>query len=642
MPTDLKATEARVIVKFRADSPTETQPSRAFTPQSARAQHLSASLRQVLTAGRMVGPHTQVMRASTLTSQALADQLSAVPEVEYAVVDHVRFPLSSTLPGVATIPPNDPLYQQSNNPAVGQWYLRAPAGAVVSSIDAMTAWRVSTGLNANSQPQIVAVIDSGVRPDHPDLVDKLLPGYDMIGDDSESGVASYITANDGTGRDNDAADPGDGLTQADIDAHPQIFPQPLCPVSDSTWHGTEVSGLVGAEANNGIGIAGLGWFTKVLPVRVLGRCGGYDSDIIAGMRWAAGLPHGDDPRDSTVPTNPNPARILNLSLGGPGPCEASYQDVMSALTAQNVLVVIAAGNSYGGSVNTPARCSGVLAVGGVDHSGYKAAYTDLGPEVALSAPSGDVPVNGVSAYPMVTTSNSGVLGPSASIYTSSTVRPSFGTSFSTPLVAATAALLLAKEPTLTPDELSHLMTRTTRAFPGVIAGHNACVDPASNASLGAQAGCACTSTTCGSGMLDAGAALTLLDEGFARIEATPAAPSVNQSVSLKATMLGQALPNTYSWRVLNSSGDPLPTLLNSNAQTATFTPVTAGTVTVELTVVDTLNRIHANTKTLTISPPLPSSGGGYSSGLFLGLLGLAGIGALGLRWRPKGGGSMLG
>ncbi|MDP0977458.1 S8 family serine peptidase, partial [Klebsiella pneumoniae] len=85
-------------------------------------------------------------------------------------------------------------------------------------------------------------------------------------------------------------------------------------ISNSSWHGTRVSGLIAASSNNGRGMSGVGWGLKILPLRVLGKCGGYDSDIIAAMKWAAGI------AIPGVPANANKAKVLNMSLGGSGSC----------------------------------------------------------------------------------------------------------------------------------------------------------------------------------------------------------------------------------------------------------------------------------------------------------------------------------
>ena len=158
---------------------------------------------------------------------------------------------------------------------------------------------------------VVAVLDTGIRYEHPDLKTvalggNLLPGYDMIAD--------VDVANDGGGRDADPSDPGDWLTLAEVNQAGGPFFQCDTVASDSSWHGTQTSGLIGALTNNGVGIASVGRTVRVLPVRVLGKCGGFDSDIAAGIRWAAGL------AVAGVPTNPTPAKVINMSLGGSGAC----------------------------------------------------------------------------------------------------------------------------------------------------------------------------------------------------------------------------------------------------------------------------------------------------------------------------------
>src|ERR1700730_13364345 len=145
----------------------------------------------------------------------------------------------------------------------------------------------------------------------------------------------------------DASDPGDWVTQADL-AKPECSSGTA---GNSSWHGTRVSGLLGALSNNGTGIAGVTWSAWLLPVRVLGKCGGLDSDIVAGMLWAAGIPV------SGAPNNPYPARIENMSLGGTGSCPRLYADVIAQLTAKGVLVVASAGNE-GGAGGRGAHCAG--------------------------------------------------------------------------------------------------------------------------------------------------------------------------------------------------------------------------------------------------------------------------------------------
>ena len=204
---------------------------------------------------------------------------------------HFRLPPSDLFS--LTLAVSDPLYAGGSgfSPASGQWYLRSASSTLVSAINAETAWSLTTG----SAGVLVAVLDTGVRWNHPDLDGKLVGGYDFI---SES-----VIANDGDGRDSNPADPGDWISSTENSSDATLKG---CGVSDSSWHGTQMAGLIGASTNNASGMAGLGRHVRVLPVRVLGKCGGYDSDIIAGMRWAAGLTVPSAPGSPTM-SAPHPA-----------------------------------------------------------------------------------------------------------------------------------------------------------------------------------------------------------------------------------------------------------------------------------------------------------------------------------------------
>ena len=191
------------------------------------------------------------------------------------------------------------------------------------------------GITVGSAGIVVAVLDTGVRFDHPDLLPvasggNLLPGYDMISD--------VDTANDGNGRDADASDPGDWLTQAEISKVGGPFYQCDTSPENSSWHGTQTAGLIAALTNNGVGMASVGRNVRVLPVRVLGKCGGFDSDILAGMRWAAGQ------AVPGVPANQNPRAVISMSLGGDGACDVAYHDAVNQINAAGAVVVVAAGN----------------------------------------------------------------------------------------------------------------------------------------------------------------------------------------------------------------------------------------------------------------------------------------------------------
>ncbi len=495
---------ARVIVKLKADSPLlRVQGIAAGTVEVSRAQGLGARLGLPLRTGATVAERTQVMFADGIGSDALAERLSQAADVEYAVPDRRKRHFAA---------PNDPLYAAGvggNGPAVGQWYLRAPSGAVTSSLDIEAAWSVTTG----NPSIVVAVLDTGVRFDHPDLLavaagGNLLPGYDMISD--------VDVANDGDGRDADASDPGDWVTQAESAKVGGPFYQ--CAPEASSWHGTQTAGLIGAVTNNGVGMASVGRNVRVLPVRVLGKCIGFDSDIIAGMLWAAGL------AVPGVPANPNRAQVISMSLGGNDPCTAPYQDAVNRINAAGTTIVVAAGNTAN-AVAAPANCAGVIAVGGLWHVGTKGGTSSVGPEVAISAPMGNCVNTAAGApclYPILSTWNSGTTTPKNSIYTDS-IKWFVGTSFSTPLVAGTVGLMLSAQPSLTPYQVRLLLQATARAFP-TAGGDNGdgtavlqCTAPQRDF-LGnpiAQAQCYCTTDTCGAGMLDAGAAVAAARAGVA-------------------------------------------------------------------------------------------------------------------------------
>ena len=292
------AAPGRVIVKFKAGSPLVRLQALSVASDGGaeRAAALGERAGLSLRTGASLSAASQVVMADGLSSEALAARLSAQADVEYAVVDRRRR---------AFAVPNDPLYRTggTTGPASGQWYLQAPSATVPSAINAESAWDTTLGSNAIT----VAVLDTGVRFDHNDMTPveaggNLLRGYDF--------VANLDTANDGDGRDADASDPGDWITAAENAATGGPFAD--CGVSSSSWHGTEVSALIGANTNNSLGMASVGRSARVLPVRVLGKCGGFDSDILAGMRWAAGL------AVPGVPVNTTPARVINMSLGGEG------------------------------------------------------------------------------------------------------------------------------------------------------------------------------------------------------------------------------------------------------------------------------------------------------------------------------------
>jgi serine protease len=608
----LPPVEGEVIVKFKADAGTvrshalaaRAEASAVRSALTGRASALGARMGRTLEAGAAAGERTQVVRASGMGAAALAAQLAADPDVEYAVPNQ-RARIAAA--------PNDPYYLVgpavsggAGGPVSGQWYLRAPNTTVVSSIDIEAAWSLTTG----SPAIVVAVLDTGVRKEHPDLSGRLLDGYDF--------VSNATVAGDGNGRDADASDPGDYLTTSEILAD-SLLPSnqqnfKSCTDSLSSWHGTSTASLVGAATNDRFGMAGTAPGVKILPLRVLGKCGGVESDILAAMRWAAGLPVDGMAR------NPNPAKVLNLSLGG-GTCDAAYQAAVNEVIAAGVVIVAAAGNDDGRAVEAPASCAGVIGVAGLRHAGTKNGFSSLGPEVVIAAPGGNCvdTTGGACLYPILAATDTGSTTPVRSSWTDS-FNYTLGTSFSSPLVAGVVGLMLSRDDRLTPAQVRTKLTLTARPFPSSSSDPSVPVCQAPSASR--QAECHCTTSTCGAGMLDAGAALASVGVTgpTARIAVTPAAPTALSPVLLSgsgSTPNGNAAITGYQWSVTDAGGIAA-TISNATSASANWTPAAAGTYTVSLAVSDGLANIGLATQTVTVAPaPVttpPVTGGGGSGG----------------------------
>lgn len=349
-------------------------------------------------------------------------------------------------PGVASVEPD--LWMTAgvlpNDTYAAQlWGLLGAADGSAYGIDARAAWGTTTGAGVT-----VAVIDTGLAA-HSDLAGQSVAGYDMI---SDVGIA-----NDGDGRDGDASDPGDWMDG----------------VAASSWHGTHVAGTIAALAGNGIGVFGGAPGVKIQPVRVLGVGGGYSSDIADGIRWAAG---GSVPG---VPANATPARVLNLSLGGPSAsCPAEFSSAIDAAKSLGAVVVVAAGNDAidAGGV-APANCPDALAVAAIDQTGLRASFSNFGPAVDLAAP-------GVGIVSTIDDGATGPVGPTYAAYD--------GTSMATPHVALSAALVAAAYPSLSPAAVEAVLDGTVMPF----------------AADATSAGCAARG--CGRGIVNVGTAFSAL------------------------------------------------------------------------------------------------------------------------------------
>ena len=428
------------IVKLRDPSPGQIVRS---------IQEVSASSAVNLTYSRQMSGSSHVVKIpkklKKLDADALARLIALHPNVASVEPDRRMHP---------QLLPNDPMYAQ-------QWHYHEPAGG----INLPPAWDLTTG----SSSIVVAVIDTGIRP-HVDLAGRVLPGYDFIAD--------LTTANDGNGRDADPSDPGDFG----------------CGRSSSSWHGTHVAGTIGAASNNSSGLSGINWGSKILPLRVLGVCGGYTSDIVDALRWASGI------SIPGAPLNTTPARVANLSLGGAnGGCSTTFQNAVNDVIARGMVVVVSAGNSNtDASTFEPASCAGVVAVSATGRSGDRASYSNFGAKVAIAAPGGSGS-NGV-----LSTLNAGLTAPGADSYAYYQ-----GTSMSAPHVSGTASLMLSVNPALTPAQVRQILQSSARRFP-------------------TGTGADCSTAACGAGIVDAGAAVVA---ARAAASPTPTPGSVNVALA---------------------------------------------------------------------------------------------------------------
>lgn len=495
-----------LIVKLK-DAPAHERA--AQLSESARAAH-TERLHRLLQTERMTEARTRPAgrdaqhlnfgrRLSEAEARAMAERLRARPEVEW-VEPNTRERLLQAAPT-----PNDVYFPYVSPTDLGQWWLRPDGETTGNQLPSFgapgvqNAWALQTG-----QPTaVVAVLDTGITS-HVDLAGRVLAGHDFVSD------VEY--ANDGNGRDADPSDPGDWVSQADVTGNPALFGD--CPVQPSSWHGTIISGIVAAATNNTIGVAGISWNGRVLPVRVAGKCGATVLDITDGMRWAAGLPV------PGAPTNPNPARIVNVSFGGSAACGSLYQSTVDELASLGVVVVAAAGNEQG-AVTRPASCSGVVGVAALARDGLKASYSNFGPQVTIATVGGDPGVDDG----LLTLINTGTQAPGADGYGNV-----FGTSFATPVAAGVVNLMLSTNPQLSVAQVINGLRTTARPHVQSSTGVPAC-------SSSARAVCVCTTSTCGAGVLDADAAVR-----YAASPSSPSAPRDDGGGALgPAWLLGLAL-----------------------------------------------------------------------------------------------------
>ncbi len=532
----------RFIVKYRQGTPeaaSVTNLQKTLKDDSVQANQLIQSAR--LQSGvqtksfkplaiahfRRMSLGADVISASQKLDRASATilmrQIAKNPNVEYVEVDRLNH---------ISLTPNDPGYSQ-------QWGYQGGNGG----IKANEAWDITSGAGS-----VIAILDTGITS-HSDLNANILPGYDFIIDTAVS--------NDGDGRDSNPADPGDWTTAGSCYSG--------SPASNSSWHGTHVAGTVAALTNNSVGVAGTAFGAKIVPVRVLGTCGGYDSDIADAMIWASGG------TVAGIPANANPADVINLSLGGSGACGATSQAAINTAVANGTTLAIAAGNGNANvSGSSPANCANVVAVGSITSTGARSSFSNYGAGVDVAAP-------GSTIY---STMNAGTQAPGGQTYVNYS-----GTSMATPHVAGVVALVQARRNALglaqyTPAEMEALLKSSARAFPST------------------------PSQPIGAGILNAKAAVDAAGGGPANV-----APTANFSSStsgLTATFTDSSTDSdgsiaSRSWNFGDST--------TSTATNPSKTYSAAGTYSVSLTVTDNGGLTNTVTKSVTVA----TSGGNVLS-----------------------------
>jgi serine protease len=519
-PASPEATD-QFIVKFK--EPAAAGPALRTESYGKLARNLGVAVSDV----RATAAGARVLRAerplSTGETEKALAALTADPAVEYAEPD-VRMYAAAT--------PNDPSYPQ-------QWALHTGSGAMMIG----DAWTATQGAGA-----VVAVIDTGITS-HSDLNANVLPGYDMMSDPADS--------RDGNGRDASARDEGD-WTSAGMCGDGRA-------ASPSSWHGTMVAGIIAAVSNNGIGTSGVAPQAKILPVRALGPCGGYASDITDGIVWAAGG------SIAGLPVNPNPARVINLSLGATAPCSPTFQNAINFAVARGAAVVAAAGNENAlASSSSPSNCQNVVSVAAVARSGQLAPYSNYGPAVDIAAPGGDL---AASTYDgILVPFNTGTQAASAEGY-----AVTEGTSMAAPHAAGLAALLMARlGDQATPANVETRLKATATKYAW-----------------------ACVTKTCGSGVLNAAAALNFQTDR----DITGSTPAVgggavvgNSLWTVAGTWTPSDITYSYQW---NRNGTAIP---GAQAYGYQVQPADVGAT---LTVTVTGSRFFGNSVSLTSGPTAP-------------------------------------
>jgi len=550
----------QLVIRLRDD----VTSGRLVRPSSARLELLSNRAGERLIYRRPTADLSHVLRLDEplqrVAAERVAQRLRLDPSVASVEIDEYVFPF---------LTPTDPFWTDSREVL---WHLKAPTAQRPGGANLPEAWDTAVGRNVT-----VAVIDSGITT-HLDLDTNIIRGHDFISADADG---RFLVANDGDGRDADPADPGDWIDDSDLAKTVFSGGSSPCKKANSSWHGTHVAGTIGAVTGNGAGIVGVAHEAKILAIRALGKCFGYGSDITDAIRWAAGAqPVSGTWTELGIPTNSNPARVINLSLGSTSSsCSSSRQNAITAARALGAVVVAATGNDSRATISSPANCIGVIAVTAHTVEGDKAVYANHGVGTTLSAPGGgSCTTSALNCLPqsdsgaagtlwrlITSTTNSGTTSPGAIAYSGKS-----GTSMATPHVSGVAALLISAMPTLTVESVRQLLTSSVREFP---AG-TFCAGKVDN--------------PCGAGMLDATRAMQRLAALTPTVTASANAAVVENGSTV--TLTGTATPKaggnlnlTYRWQQITGA---TATLSGTSSPQVTFIAPNGSRMSFRLTVTD--------------------------------------------------------
>lgn len=404
----LRSSKAPVATREKAAAGLES----AYGLRRKAGDHARESLlaipenaQQVL-AARKVGPGAR--QAGFIVPQALERKLETLLYVKQLQGDPaVRAAMPNRI-AIAHAVPNDPGY------ATQRWHYELIHGP--------EAWNVTTG----SADVVVAVVDTGVYA-HPDLAANLTGGYDLVSTSNNADL---------DGIDPDPDDPGCIL------------------LGRAVYHGTHVAGTIAAVSNNGIGVAGVSWTTRIMPVRVLDSCsnGGSAYDVLQGIRYAAGLENDS----GHVPARR--ADVINLSLGIDGTCDQVLVDLTGEVRAAGAVMVGSAGNAGADVEAAPAACPNVIAVAAVGPTRQRASYSSFGSTwIDVAAPGGEMRADFNGDGQPDGVYSTFVAGGGTSR------RPIYhlleGTSMAVPHVAGVLALMKAVRPGLTPGEVDQFLAQ---------------------------------------------------------------------------------------------------------------------------------------------------------------------------------------